>query len=172
MRSLSVLFALTLLHPSLPATAFELDGYRSRMSFVEVTDVARRSGWDIVSISFLGSSGNGTYIQRRQRPSGEIEFGRDFSFCNGHLMSSTENVQGDFDAFARTVEAFTERFGKGSITARSELGQNGTSSSVTIEWFDQNSDRHRVSMSTFQGRGTVYVSVFSPQVATSCHPTN
>lgn len=172
MRLLISLFAVALAHLSHPAIAFEVDGYRSGMSLSEVTAVGRRSGWDVASISFLGSLGDGSYIQQRQLPSGGVEYGRDISFCNHRLMSLGENIKGGFDAFVATVEAFTSRFGKGNLASRSEAGQKGVSSTVTVEWSDRDNDRHRVSMSNFHGHQIVSVTVLSRQIAASCNPTH
>jgi hypothetical protein len=153
---------------SLHATAFESAGYRSGMSLADVTDVARRSGWDLTSISFLGPSGNGSYIQHRQLRSGDIEYGMDFSFCNDRLMLLGEKVNGGFDSFAGRIDSFTKRLGQGRVSSRSENDQSGTLSEVTVDWLDRENDRYRVSMIAFQGQQTVSVSILSPSIASPC----
>jgi hypothetical protein len=173
MRLVSASFAVaSLIAASLPTTAFELQGYRSGMSLAEVTEIAKRSGWEVVPVGFVVSSGNGSYSLRRSLPSGALTFGIDFSFCNDRLMSLGETIQGGFDAFARTLEAYTKRFGQGSVSSRSENGPNGTLSEITVEWFDPSHERHRVSMFALQGRQTVSVSMFSPEVARPCRQTD
>ncbi|GEO18557.1 hypothetical protein MAE02_62530 [Microvirga aerophila] len=173
MRLVSASFAAaSLIVASLPTMAFELQGYRSGMSLAEVTEIAKHSGWEIVPVGFVLSSGNGSYGLRRPLPSGALTFGIDFSFCNDHLMLLGETIQGGFDAFARTLEAYTKRFGQGSISSRSENGPNGTLSEITVEWLDPGHDRHRVSMFALQGRQTVAVSMFSPEVARPCRQTD
>jgi hypothetical protein len=87
-------------------------------------------------------------------------------------MSLGETIQGGFDAFARTLEAYTKRFGQGSVSSQSENGSTGTLSEITVEWFDASHDRHRVSMFALQGRQTVSVSTFSPEVARPCRQSD
>jgi len=138
------------------------------MSLAEVTEIAKRTGWEIVPVGFVVSPGNGSYSLRRSLPSGALTLGMDFSFCNDRLMSLGETIQGGFDAFARTLETYTKSFGQGSVSSRSENSPTGTLSEITVEWFDASHDRHRVSMFALQGRQTVSVSTFSSEVARPC----
>ena len=98
------LLALTITIPG-QAFGFEVDGYRSGMSFAEVQ---RRSG----QLSRLGSS-EGSYAV--MTPSGPV--GTSFTFCDDRLYLYGITLDGGFPALTRVVEQENARLGRGGIQA-------------------------------------------------------
>ena len=111
---------------SIPASAFDREGFQSCMSLAEASRVAQQAGKPLIDLK--DASGE-MYSVGSPAGAGTI-----LVFSKGRLNSMTSPMQGGIDAFASVTKDLIQTFGQPRIEVRSHYTQSGLFSSISMTW--------------------------------------